>query len=140
MHEAIKAALDGRRFWVGRDEMEFRVGFYSNGRTGIDIVSVGRIGGSDPDGPYPGETWGSLTVNLDDDPLGPGEVFVKLPQRYDFSSSKIIRAVESLGLFDRTGRFANSGFVTDYAEAWRWKQPSASYLAELDARHERGRL
>jgi hypothetical protein len=132
-------ALDGRKFWHGADELVFALGVYENGRIGIIIKFVGREGGTNADGPYPGEEIDKLTVNLTDDPLGHDELHIKIHSHDRRARGRLLDAVSELDLFDRTGRLIDQGYVQDYAEVWKWRAPTPEHLAELDARHERGR-
>lgn len=77
-------------------------GQYDNGRRAIRLVSGGL-------------PFAVLTVNLPDDPLEEGEIFVKT-----WSENAAIRdPILALGIFEDTGKRVPTGFTE--AEVWRFK-------------------
>lgn len=77
-------------------------GVYDTGRTAIRIISGGL-------------PFAVLTVNLPDDPLEDGEIFVKT-----WSENAAIREpILALGIFEDTGKRVPTGFTE--AEVWRFK-------------------
>jgi hypothetical protein len=72
------------------------LGRYSNGRLAISFVDRGH-----------GENWATVTINMPNDHLNPGEVFIK-----DWSENElIVRQLVLLGWLVDTGRNVVSGFV-----------------------------
>lgn len=74
---------------------------YSNGRLAIKAYLANH------------EPWGVLTVNLPDDPLEPGEFFVK----HWGGNEPLVEAALACGLFIDTGKRVETGYV--HAHVWR---------------------
>lgn len=70
------------------------LGYYDNGRLAIRLVTED-------------EPWATVTVNLPDDRLNHGEVFVKT---WAENADTVIALLEA-GWLERTGRVVQSGFV-----------------------------
>lgn len=77
---------------------------YSNGRTAIQLID-----------PMDGEPITTLTVNLPEEPLKPGEFFIKGWSE----NEEICGDCRRSGLFHDTGRRVQTGWVQ--AEVWRFK-------------------
>ncbi len=80
-----------------------RIGHYPGGRTAVVIEDDF------------GTPEGKLTVNLPEEPLDPGEFFVKLN---DPLALRIVHELARFGLVRSTSRVASAGFVAYYAGVW----------------------
>jgi hypothetical protein len=77
-------------------QCDVQVARYPNGRTGLLLVD-----------PKTGESVAVATVNLPDEDLEPGQVFIK-----DYSeNSGMLEALEKAGIVKATGEVGHSGFV-----------------------------
>lgn len=86
---------------LGHD-VRLQLGNYANGRTAVELISGGL-------------PFGILSVNLPDDPLEDGEIFVKT-----WSENAAMREpILSLGIFEDTGKRMPTGFTE--SEVWRFK-------------------
>lgn len=83
-----------------------QVGKYPNGRPALQAFTEDW------------EPYATITVNLVDQALKPGEFFVHYTMR-EIEGDGLLRALEDRGLASCTGRTVSAGLVVRYAEVWR---------------------
>ncbi len=101
--ELFKAA-DGLLFWAGKEPFILRGGLYSPEVGALYIMTDN------------GEQECKVTVNMVSEVLDHDEFFTKVEEMTGIVGTALLR----LGLFVRTDRVISSGYVKEYAQAWRF--------------------
>jgi len=91
--------------WILGERLKLVEGQYGNGRLAIQLETEN------------GEPYTTLTVNLPNAPLLPGEFFVKT---WDIESEEVVSAALKSGIFVDTGARVPTGYVQ--AEVWRYAE------------------
>ena len=103
--EKIPTQLEGALITISGKTLRLVCGHYGNGRLAITAQTLD------------GRPWDRLTVNLPDDELEPGEIFVKTWDRD--GDVNLPAAALATGLFVDTGKRVPTGYVE--ASVWRIK-------------------